>query len=115
MARTVTPMAPAPTEVSVTRRPKITPNSTVRGVRCGTMTWSSGGKQPGRGRQAARGEAQYDRPFDVARHVMAPAAGGLGDGGIKEIGADGRLRAHAETRDEQRRHQRAAADAGQAD
>jgi len=68
----------------------------------------------GRG-QAAGGEPEHDRPFDVAGDVVAPAARGLGDGSVEQIGADRDLRAHAEARDEQRRHQRAAADPGQAD
>jgi hypothetical protein len=49
----------------------------------------------------------------VIRDVMAPAAGGLGDGGIEQVGADRDLRGHAEARDEERRHQRAAANACQ--
>jgi hypothetical protein len=47
--------------------------------------------------------------------MMPPAPGRLGDGGIEEVGADRHLRGNAETRDEQGRHQRAAADAGQPD
>jgi hypothetical protein len=47
--------------------------------------------------------------------MVTPAAGRLGDGGIEQVGADRHLRGHAETRDEQGRHQRPAADASQAD
>ena len=42
-----------------------------------------------------RGET-LDRPFDVIRDVMAPAAGGLGDGRIEQVGADRNLRGHAD-------------------
>jgi hypothetical protein len=46
--------------------------------------------------------------------VVTPASCRLGDGGVEQIGADRNLRAHAEARDEQRRHQRATADSGEA-
>ena len=42
-------------------------------------------------------------------------AGGLGDGRIEQVGADGGRRVDVEQQDEQRGHQRATADAGQAD
>ena len=60
-------------------------------------------------------QPQYDRPIDMVGQVVPPPAGGLCDRGIEQIGSDGDLRAQAEGRDQQGRHQCAAADAGQAD
>ncbi len=68
-----------------------------------------------RGGQASGGEPEHDRPIDVVRHMVAPAAGGFGDRGIEQVGADGDLRGHPERRNEDRSHQRAATDAGQPD
>ena len=47
--------------------------------------------------------------------MVTPAARRFGDRGVEQIGADRDLRRDAETGDQQRRHQRAAADPGQAD
>ena len=52
---------------------------------------------------------------DVARAQVAPAAERLGDRAVGEVGADRDDRLHAGEEDQQRRHQRAAADAGQPD
>ena len=68
-----------------------------------------------RRRQAARGQAADDAPFDGAGVAMHQRAAGLGRGGVEQVGADRRRGMDAEQQDEQRRHQRAAADAGHAD
>ena len=47
--------------------------------------------------------------------AMHHGAAGLGDRRIEQIGTDRRWRVYAEQQDQQRRHQRAAADAGEAD
>ena len=73
------------------------------------------GEQQRGGGQASRREPEHDRPIDMVGDVVPPAAGRLGDRGVEQIGADRDLRRHAEARDQQGRHQRAAADAGQAD
>jgi len=46
---------------------------------------------------------------------MHEGAAGLGDCRVKQVGADGRCRVNAEDEHQQRRHQRAAADAGEPD
>src|SRR5262249_33812236 len=46
---------------------------------------------------------------------MAPAAGGLGDGRVEQVRANRDLRDDGKARDQQRGHQRAAADTGQPD
>jgi hypothetical protein len=46
---------------------------------------------------------------------VAPAADGLGDGGVEDVGADRGHRLHPEEEDQQRGHQAAAAHAGHAD
>ena len=43
-------------------------------------------------REAAGGEPEHDRPFDMVGDMMAPAAGRLGDGGVEQVGADRELR-----------------------
>jgi hypothetical protein len=62
------------------------------------------GKQQRRSRQASRRKPEHDRPIDMIREVVPPAARCFGDRGIEQIGADRDLRRHAETGDEQRRH-----------
>ena len=62
------------------------------------------GKQDPGCRQASRRKPQHDRPIDMVRKVVPPAAGRLGDRGVEQIGADRDLRRHAETGDEQARH-----------
>ena len=51
----------------------------------------------------------------VRGEAMHQAAAGLGGRGIEQVGADRGRRVNAEQQDQQRRHQRAAADAGHAD
>ena len=95
-------------------------NATMRPMRISlgerrSVEWDEGdgGKQDERGRDASCRKPEDDRPFHVIRHVMAPAAGRLCDGGIQEVRTDRDLRCHAEARDQERRHQRPAADACQ--
>ena len=75
--------------------------------------------QPGQGGQAAGQAAQAQPPkhlpIDAAHAVVHRAAHHLGDRGKPQVGADGRSRADAEQQHQDRRHQRAAADAGDAD
>jgi hypothetical protein len=67
------------------------------------------------GRNAAQRQAAGDRPVDVAVTVMDPGTAALGDGRVKQVSAHCGRRLEAEKQNQQRRHQRAAADAGQAD
>jgi hypothetical protein len=55
-----------------------------------------------------------DGPFDRLSDVMDRGSAGLGDRGVQQIGANCRRRVEAEEQNKQRRHQRSAADAGQA-
>lgn len=48
-------------------------------------------------------------------HAVDGGAGALGDGRVKQVRSDGGRRMDAEQQDEQGRHQRAAADTGDAD
>ena len=68
-----------------------------------------------RSRQAARGEASQHQPVDRSARPVHPAAEPFGDRCEKEIGAYRRLRSDAEEEHQQRRHQRAAADARESD
>jgi hypothetical protein len=61
--------------------------------------------------QKQGGDAIVHVPVALVRHGAAR----LGDGGKPEVGADGHCRVQPECADEQRRHQRAAAHAGQPD
>jgi hypothetical protein len=67
------------------------------------------------GRDAAAGQPADDPPLDRRPPAVDSRTGDLGDGGEQEIGADRGLRADAEQQHEKRRHQRAAADPGEAD
>jgi hypothetical protein len=66
-------------------------------------------------RKASGRETEHDQPVDVVGKMVAPAPRSLGDRGIEQVGADCDLRTDPEARDQQRCHQRAAADTGQAD
>ena len=68
-----------------------------------------------RQRHAAGGEPPHHAPIDGPVIAMHQAAGGLGRRGVEQVGADRGRRMDAEQHDQDRRHQRAAADAGQAD
>ena len=67
------------------------------------------------GGNAAGGEPDHRRPVDASRQIVHDAAAGLGGGGVEQIGADRGRGVDAEQQDQQRRHQRTAADAGHAD
>lgn len=73
-----------------------------------------GGKEERGRRQASRRKPENDRPVDMVGKMVTPTPGRLGDGSIEQVGADSDLGAYAEARDEERRHERAAADPGQA-
>ena len=62
-------------------------------------------------------ERQPERQGDVhgALAPVLPRAGDLGDGGVGDVGADRHGRLEAEEEDQDRRHERAAAHAGEAD
>ena len=68
-----------------------------------------------RHRHAAGGEKPHHAPIDGPVVAVHQAAGGLGRRGIEQVGADRGRRMNPEQHDQDRRHQRAAADAGQAD
>jgi hypothetical protein len=74
-----------------------------------------GGKEERGRRQASRRKPENDRPVDMVGKMVTPTPGRLGDGGIEQVGADGRGRGDAEHHHQQRRHQRAASHAGDAD
>ena len=67
-----------------------------------------------RRRNAAGREPADHAPVDAAGKAMHEAAAGLGGRGIKQVGSDRGRGMHAEQHDQDRRHQRAAADAGHA-
>ena len=69
----------------------------------------------GRRRQAAGPKATDDAPIDSAAPGMDQRAARLGQRRVKQVGADCRRRGDAEQQHQQRRHQRAAADAGNPD
>ena len=71
-------------------------------------------RQDARG-NAAGSEPEHRPPMDGARPAVNEAATGLGRRRIQQIGADGCGRVDAEQHDQDRRHQRTAADAGHAD
>ena len=64
---------------------------------------------------AAAGQPLRDAHVDRARAPVAPAAEGLGDGAVGEVGADRDDGLDADDDDQQRRHQRAATDPGHPD
>ena len=64
---------------------------------------------------ASIGEAPGDAPIDRAVIGVHRAAADLGETRIQEVGTDGGRRMDAEDQHEKRRHERAAADAGEAD
>jgi len=83
-----------------------------RGLRAG------GGEIPqgeDRGGDAAGGAAEDDAPVDGLVEAVDGRARRLGGGGVEPVGADGRGRVDAEQQDQQRRHQRAATNAREAD
>ena len=63
----------------------------------------------------AIGETPRNPPVDGAVETMNQRAVALGDRGVEKVGADGRRRRDPEYEDEDRRHQRAAANAREAD
>ena len=65
-------------------------------------------------RHAAHCQAPHYTPLDAARQSVDDAAGGLADGRGQQIGPDRSSRMNAEEENQQRRHQRAAADASHA-
>ncbi len=67
------------------------------------------------GRNAAAREPDHRRPVDALFPAIRQAADSLGRRCIQQIGADGGRRVDTEQQNQQRRHQRAAADAGHAD
>jgi hypothetical protein len=71
-------------------------------------------RDDGRWNTAARQPPDHT-PVDAARIAMHQAAAGLGRRGIEQIGADGGDRMHAEQQNQQRCHQRPAANAGHTD
>jgi hypothetical protein len=70
------------------------------------MRQSTGGRAAGR-------QAPGDAPVDRAVQPMHGGAADLGEAGIEQVGADCGGRVDAEQQHQQRRHQRAAADAGE--
>ena len=66
-------------------------------------------------RRAAGGEAEHHFPLDRLVGSVNGRTGDLGDAGVQKVGADRRRRMDAEQQHQQRSHQGAAADAGQAD
>jgi hypothetical protein len=64
---------------------------------------------------AAHRQPLRERRVDVTLLPHAPAAERLGHRAVGEVGADRHRRLDAREQDEQRRHERAAADPGQAD
>jgi hypothetical protein len=64
---------------------------------------------------AADREAADDPPIDGLVQAVDQSAGGLGGGGVEQIGADRRRRMNAEKQHQDRRHQRPAPHAGLAD
>jgi hypothetical protein len=72
--------------------------------------------QPGnRAGNAARGEQAGDAPIHMSLRRVAGRAADLHESRIQQVRAHGRDRRHAETQHQQRRHQRAAANTGEAD
>ena len=67
------------------------------------------------GRRAAERQQAGHPPDHRAVEAMHRGADRFGRGGIEKIGADGGGRVNAEQQHENRRHQRPAADAGDAD
>ena len=67
------------------------------------------------GRNTAGREQSRDAPIDPSVTGVDVGAARLGDGGLQQIRADGGRGVNAEEQHEQRRHQRPAADAGEAD
>jgi hypothetical protein len=66
-------------------------------------------------RDAAGCQKTGDAPVDVSLAGMHDGAAGLGDRRVEQVGADRRRRVDAEQQHQQRRHQRAAANPGEAD
>ncbi|KAH0431888.1 hypothetical protein KCU90_g5616, partial [Aureobasidium melanogenum] len=69
----------------------------------------------GGGRYAAGRETQCDLPVDGAFQAVYQRARRLGGGRVQQVGADRGSRMHVEQQNQDRRHQRAAADTRQAD
>src|SRR6266446_10739553 len=72
-------------------------------------------QRDGGGRDAAGSESADDFPVDVAAARMLPGAARLGQRGEKQVRSHCSHRRNPEYEYEQRRHQRTAADAGEAD
>jgi hypothetical protein len=75
-------------------------------------------QEPQRGQRsgdAASAQCTYDAPRDQALTGQAHGTAHLGERGKQQIGADRQVGFHAKEKDQDRRHQGAAADAGQAD
>ena len=72
-------------------------------------------ERDGGGSDAAQGESADNGPIDVAVEPVHGGASGLGRGRVEQVGAHGGRRMDIEQQDEQGRHQRATADAGEAD
>ena len=68
-----------------------------------------------RSRDTAAGQQAGDAPIDVAFLGMHGRAAGFGDGCVEQVGANRGGRMHAKEQHQQRRHERAAANASQAD
>ena len=67
----------------------------------------------GGGRYAAGGETAGDSPVDVTFAAMGDRTAGLGQRCVEQVSADGSRGRDAEQQHQQRRHQRAATNAGQ--
>ncbi len=74
-----------------------------------------GGDAHQRGGDAAEGEPERQGDVHGPLAPVLPGAGDLGDGGVGDVGADRHGRLEAEDEDQHRRHERAAAHAGEAD
>ena len=72
-------------------------------------------KRGDRRRHAADGQETDQSPIDRPGGGMNEGPDRLGRRRVKQIGADGGRGMNAEQQDEERRHQRAAADSGHAD
>src|SRR5690606_6911443 len=67
------------------------------------------------GGHAARREQAHHAPFDSPAAVMGEYPAALGNGGVEQVGPHRYHRLHGEEENQDRRHERTAADAGHAD
>jgi len=65
--------------------------------------------------EAAQRKPPHDHPVSAPVRVVNSSADGLRDPGKQQIGPDSRGRRHTEEQDQNRRHERAAANAGYPD